>query len=114
MPQKPPHPCNRPGCPKLTTARFCEAHAQYHEQQRGSASSRGFDHEWRTRTRPRILARDPFCRKCKRKPSTQVHHVIARARGGSDDDENLEGWCRPCHDALGGKGSSVSLSKFPG
>lgn len=30
--------------------------------------------------------------------STQVHHVVEWGEGGSDDDENLRGVCKPCHD----------------
>lgn len=29
--------------------------------------------------------------------STQVHHVVDDADGGTDDPENLVGVCKPCH-----------------
>ncbi len=29
----------------------------------------------------------------------QVHHIIPRAKGGSDNPKNLITWCKECHDA---------------
>jgi 5-methylcytosine-specific restriction endonuclease McrA len=70
---------------------------------------------WRT-VRRVVLARDPFCSLCPEIPdspaqalSTVVHHVIAArkhiAQHGGDvsyfyDESNLQGACKPCHDAL--------------
>lgn len=53
------------------------------------------------RQRQRILGKWPQCclaipGKCTGK-STQVDHVIDAEDGGSDDDENLRGVCKPCH-----------------
>lgn len=49
---------------------------------------------WETVIRPRILARDPICRICGRRPSTEVDHD----RPGDDhSDANLQGVCTPCH-----------------
>jgi 5-methylcytosine-specific restriction enzyme A len=48
--------------------------------------------------RQRILRRDPLCRICKVSLSTEVDHIIpTTTHGGSDDDENLQGLCAPCH-----------------
>lgn len=51
MPSKPKHMCNRPGCPNLTSNRFCEEHTkqdqQYRDQRRGSAHERGYTSRWR-------------------------------------------------------------------
>jgi 5-methylcytosine-specific restriction protein A len=74
---------------------------------------------WRA-VRRTVLARDPFCMMCterdRRSPgdrliialSTVVHHVIGARKfidqhGGDQsffyDETNLEGVCKPCHDA---------------
>lgn len=58
---------------------------------------------WR-RKRARVLERDSFCCKpCEREGkltvATQVDHVIPKAEGGSDDDDNLQAICDPCHEA---------------
>ena len=66
----------------------------------GSASARGYGAAWRT-LRKRILERDPTCRwpeGCDR-PSTDVDHIMNRARGGTDDPSNLQGLCRDHHRA---------------
>lgn len=53
------------------------------------------------RKRFRILARDGFaCRYCgARAPTVALHvdHVVARVRGGSDDDANLVASCATCN-----------------
>ena len=30
-------------------------------------------------------------------PATEVDHVIPRSAGGSDDVQNLQSLCKPCH-----------------
>lgn len=54
---------------------------------------------WRS-TRARILSRDPHCRLCGIRPSTEVDHIVARSAGGTDHDTNLRGLCAACHAAL--------------
>lgn len=54
--------------------------------------------------RKRIRARDcGLCQECKRQGRTTighpVDHIIALADGGTDDDDNKETLCVPCHDA---------------
>lgn len=46
-----------------------------------------------------ILARDPICKMCERRPSEAVDHIISKAKGGSDDAANLQGLCTRCHAA---------------
>lgn len=52
--------------------------------------------------REEILRRDNFtCQVCghkKRRVNLEVHHIIPRARGGTDDPTNLITVCKPCHD----------------
>lgn len=54
--------------------------------------------------RRRIRARDcSLCQECKRQGRTTighpVDHIVALADGGTDDDDNKETLCVPCHDA---------------
>jgi len=93
-------PCRWPGCPELTHDRFCPAHAKKHSQQyeesRPSSHQRGYGRRWQ-RIRRIILRRDPICKICGRAPSTEVDHIIPREAGGTDDPDNLQGACKPCH-----------------
>jgi 5-methylcytosine-specific restriction endonuclease McrA len=47
-------------------------------------------------TRAKVLLEEPRCRWCGQ-PSTEVDHIINRARGGTDARSNLAGMCRNCH-----------------
>ena len=45
-----------------------------------------------------IWERDSFtCQVCGKKPAYQVHHIIPRRKGGSDDPDNLITLCGLCH-----------------
>jgi 5-methylcytosine-specific restriction endonuclease McrA len=53
--------------------------------------------------RDRIRFRDKgLCQSCFRaglvRQGVEVDHIIARVRGGNDEDENLELLCKRCHD----------------
>ena len=54
------------------------------------------------RDRAQVLAEEPFCRLCLEKglevASDVVDHRIPLAWGGTDDRENKQGLCNPCHD----------------
>ena len=54
-----------------------------------------YGYEWR-KTRAYVLARDPVCVSCHRRPSKICDHIIPRRQGGSDDESNLRGVCVPC------------------
>jgi hypothetical protein len=48
-----------------------------------------------------VMQRDPVCRICKRRPSTDTMHLIGRsARRVRYDPENAMGGCRECHDHM--------------
>ncbi|MBI4636118.1 MAG: HNH endonuclease [Candidatus Rokubacteria bacterium] len=98
MPYRPPKPCAAPGCPAITHRRFCAPHQQAADQARGTAAQRGYGARWR-QLRLLILARDPICRDPSGciAPSTDVDHVIPRAQGGDDREENLRGLCHRHH-----------------
>lgn len=73
--------------------------------------------QWRNRTRPLILARDPLCKIAKlcegHDPSTDADHIIPAeqyvAQHGGDerwfyDENNLQGACHACHTAKTARG----------
>ena len=69
---------------------------------RTSRHARGYGTAWE-KLRKRILIRDKYlCQQCKRegrvKVGNQVDHIKPKARGGTDDEANLEVLCRDCHD----------------
>ena len=103
MPHKPRHPCNKRGCRKLTTMRFCQEHekeyAALYEQKRGSSSGRGYDAEWHRISRLH-LREFPLCARCGQ-AATLTHHIIRIADGGSVKEyTNLESLCNDCHDKI--------------
>lgn len=55
---------------------------------------------WR-RIRDRILLRDKYtCQQCGHiGTDLEVDHIINTAQGGTDDDQNLQSLCIPCHKA---------------
>lgn len=68
---------------------------------RESRHARGYGTAW-DKLRKRILARDcHLCQPCKRagriKAGNQVDHRTPKAKGGTDDEDNLEVICEPCH-----------------
>lgn len=57
--------------------------------------------------RAKIFERDRFrCRGCA-KQAEEIHHIIFRSQGGTDDEANLVAICRDCHDLAHGKRSGV-------
>lgn len=63
---------------------------------RQSAAARGYDARWR-RLRLCVLRARPLCQHCHREAAAHVDHVLALAKGGSDDEGNLEALCHGCH-----------------
>jgi len=63
---------------------------------RPTSTARGYGPEWR-KTRTRILNRDPWCKHCEYMPSTEADHILPKSKGGTDEDDNLQGLCKPCH-----------------
>ncbi len=114
MPWKPKRPCAKPGCPGLVEAGgkcpVCGYQpgarpGREYERERGSAASRGYDSDWR-RFRLWFLTRHPVCehvdeqgRRCF-EPAVDVHHVIPKAEGGPDSEENCRALCHRHHSAV--------------
>lgn len=70
---------------------------------RAGTTARGYGWPWQ-QLRLRILQRDLYqCQACKLggriTPAREVDHRINKASGGTDDPDNLQSLCRPCHDA---------------
>ena len=103
MGTRPPHPCGWPGCRTLTGDRFCDTHRRADQRRldarRPSSSARGYDARWR-HIRAEVLARDPWCSKCRERPAEEVHHVVALRDGGTNAPENLAALCKSCHSGL--------------
>lgn len=60
------------------------------------------DRQWRE-LRTRVLKRDRGrCRVCRRAKAFEVHHVIFRSLGGTDEARNLISTCKRCHEDIHG------------
>jgi len=75
-----------------------------YDQDRGSASSRGYGHGWR-KLRLLKLKTDPVCETegCG-EPANEVDHRTPKRKGGTDDWENLQSLCKSCHSKKTGRG----------
>lgn len=72
----------------------------------------GFDYEWASR-REAVLHRDNYtCQICGKKHTRlEVHHIIYRSNGGTNDETNLITLCEDCHsDVHNGK---IVITKKP-
>lgn len=71
---------------------------------RGSSTQRGYGWAWQKK-RERVLKRDAgLCQPCKRRSHItpgcrEVDHIVNQARGGGDNEENLQTICPACHKA---------------
>ena len=83
--------CTSPGCPKLTPCAVHAAPAWKH----ASTADRGYGWQW-ARLRASVLREEPCCAHCGR-AATTVDHVRPKARGGTDERENLQALCAACH-----------------
>ena len=122
MPKAAPRPCKKPACGALVTdgSGYCAAHqsdryiGKFGDKHRGSRHERGYGSSWDA-LRKRILSRDkglcqPHLKQGKYRPAREVDHIICKAEGGTDDDDNLQAICTECHkektaeEALRGRG----------
>jgi len=87
VPSRPPSLKQKPRAKSWATTRKSR-------QQRGY----GRAHEL---MRAQVLKEEPLCRPCldagRVTPSTIADHKIPKAEGGTDDRENYQGICDPCH-----------------
>ena len=107
MPTKPAKPCAYPGCPRLTHDRFCAEHTkatnkQYERYERPYKSSERYGGKWQ-KIRNRYIAMHPLCEDCLEYglvpvgESQEVHHIIPKSQGGTDEFKNLRALCKSCH-----------------
>lgn len=110
MPVSAPKPCRHIGCAKLVRdgSGYCDAHKRakpgsFADKSRGSSQERGYGWQWQ-KLRERIMRRDcGLCQPCQEAgritAATHVDHKTPKARGGTDDEENLQAICVKCHKA---------------
>jgi 5-methylcytosine-specific restriction protein A len=89
MPSKPPQAGRRPA----PRASWKHGHKSRHARGYGTA----WDH-----IRKEVMKRDMrLCQPCLKEnrvtPAHAVDHIVAKARGGTDDLANLQAICRACH-----------------
>lgn len=106
MPKRPQRPCRK--CKKLHRNKtgYCDEHEELSnwknwKHAKLTTTERGYGHAWE-KIKKRILRRDKaLCQPCKRvgrlTQADDVDHIIAKHKGGSDRDDNLECICKPCH-----------------
>ena len=75
--------------------------ALINEKARHWGYQKGFNYGYSSR-REAILHRDNYTCQCcgKKRVRLEVHHIIFRSKGGTDDEKNLIALCKECHDAI--------------
>lgn len=115
MPNRASRPCSKPGCGGLVEppVKYCSQHKdlersaeQQHDRWRGTAASRGYDHQWRATREARLRHDKYLCQPCltsgRVTPAIDVHHKVPIRVDPSRrlDLSNLISVCRPCHKHL--------------
>lgn len=106
MPPRTPRACRARGCRNTTTdySGHCDQHRGegWKRHRPGlTRTQRGYGPAW-DRLRARILKRDRgLCQECLRRgavtEANNVDHIVAKAHGGGNREDNLESLCAPCH-----------------
>jgi 5-methylcytosine-specific restriction protein A len=103
MPHSAPRPCSNRTCSGLTRNGVCgvcgpirRGNDRSYDAHRGTAAERGYDHTWR-KVRHMYLSSEPLCFDCKGGGrvtiATEVHHIIAKRNGGTNEEDNLMSLC---------------------
>lgn len=102
MPSAAPKPCSYVGCGVLVrdgTSR-CQQHQRPAWAKKPDAPRRTAGRRLQAQ-RAALFARQPLCVECERRGmvvlATQRDHIVPLAEGGTDDEDNVQGLCRPCH-----------------
>ena len=97
--------CLEPRCPNPATARGrCDEHRKLLERERSrrrrAATAGVYKRKRWEIVRRFVLNRDPICKVCDKRLSTEVDHIVPLAEGGNPyDPAGLQGICSPCHRA---------------
>ena len=98
-----PKACAMPQCPAITENKYCDKHKQGKYKRNKTTNEAGYGITWQ-RLRKIILLDNPLCETCKSKniikPATEVHHVIRLSAGGTNERDNLQCLCKPCHSRI--------------
>lgn len=99
MPNRPPAPCREPGCPALLAkpGRCPKHQREYNRELRERRGGNAYGRQWQ-RIRAQVLAEEPICRCGAR--ATEVHHIVALSRHGTNARSNLVSLCKPCHSRI--------------
>lgn len=99
MPRALALPCKQPGCPKLG----CKEHTGRQPDSRPNANQRGYDATWQ-RLRKMYLRANPLCVDCLKEgrvtAAIDVHHIVAKVNGGTNDWNNLQSLCHSHHSKI--------------
>jgi 5-methylcytosine-specific restriction protein A len=90
-------PSDRSRCPGCHATRQREVDAT-----RGGATARGYTRAWE-RQAAAVKRQQPACDVCGSTADLTVDHVVAKARGGTDDRGNLRTLCRRHNSAKGSR-----------
>jgi 5-methylcytosine-specific restriction protein A len=124
MPKSPPRPCTKPGCGRLVHdgSGRCEAHPKPAWSKPETATKRTTGRKLQT-MRAQLFTANPLCVMCEAEgrvtEATQRDHIVPLAEGGADDESNVQGLCRECHDikskeeSARGRGGALRVSLLP-
>ncbi len=92
--------CQWPGCPEtLDGGHYCDEHRRKNVIPKVS-DKRYHTASW-SATRKAVFTRDGYicqmCRKLVGNESPHCDHIIPVSQGGTDDEDNLQTLCQPCH-----------------
>lgn len=103
MPRSGPTLCRHASCYTPVGRRgYCDVHKHLATRYaKGTRQERGYGVTWQ-RKREAVLRRDQgWCQPCLRRnrltSASEVDHIVPKAWGGTDDPDNLQSICNPCH-----------------
>ncbi len=101
--------CAYPGCPRMCDkGTYCEEHRkivgrQYEKYSRDPETKKRYGRSWQ-KIRDLYASTHPLCERCLERGVVtmmdHVHHKIPLSEGGSNDFDNLQSLCKPCHTAI--------------
>lgn len=89
-----PRPCV--DCGDVVRATRCLECARKKERGRVRREQRGYDSAWRALSKA-MRAAQPWCSQCRSTKDLTLDHIIALARGGTNDAGNAQVLCRRCN-----------------